>query len=66
MRIARSTHFIRGHLGGLAAVLERLETPDIEREAATREVRGNSNRIGTKQAGVEHGGQLEGSRKREL
>ena len=66
VRIAGSTHFIRGNLGGLAAVLERLETLDVELEAATREVRGDSGRIGTKQAGVEHGGQPEGSGKREL
>ena len=66
VRIARSTHFIRGNLCGLAAILQRLETPDIEREAATREIRGHSGGIGTKQAGVEHGGQLKGSGKREL
>ena len=49
-----------------AAILERLEARDIEREAATREVCGHSGRIGTKQAGVEHGEQREGSGKREL
>jgi hypothetical protein len=66
VRIAGSTHFVRGNLGGLAAVLERLETLDVELEATAREVCGDGGRIRTKQAGVEHGGQPEGSGKREL
>ncbi len=66
VRIAGGTHFVRGNLRGLAALLERLEARDVELEAPTREVRGDGGRIGTEQAGVEHGGQLEGSGKREL
>ena len=50
VRVAGRTHFVGGDLRGLAAILERLETLDVELEATAREVGGDGGRIGSEQA----------------
>ena len=45
--IAFGAHAVRFHLRGLAALFERAEGGDVEREAAAREVGGDRRGIGT-------------------